>query len=80
MPGLSRKGRKTLIRKDMRESRIVNGARKEEERERRDVRMRELVKKGKLPYTPAVMSWLSTKLQKPSRQITATDVENLMKV
>lgn len=79
MPGLSRKGRKTLIRADMRQSRIDNGARKENERERRDRRMRELIKGGKLPYTPAVLSWLSAKLGKPARQITDADVQTALK-
>jgi hypothetical protein len=62
----------------MRVSRIVNGSRKEGEQKRRDARMLVLVKKGSLPYIPAVMSWLSTKLGKPSRQITAADVKSLL--
>ena len=45
---------------------------------RRDERMTELVKAGKLPYTPPVMSWLSAKLDKPSRLITPEDVSRLL--
>jgi hypothetical protein len=36
------------------------------------------VKQGKLPFTPPVMSWLSTKLDKPSRLITPADVAKLL--
>lgn len=60
-------------------SRRVNGMRKMKERIRRDQRMLDLVKKGKLPYTPGVMSWLSTKLDKPSSRIEQADVEQLLK-
>ncbi len=41
--------------------------------------MLEIIKKGKLPYTPAVMSWLSATLNKPSRQIVQADVDQLLK-
>ena len=64
---------------DMRESRRRNGVDKTKERARRDLRMLEIVKKGTLPYLPVVMSWLSTKLDKPSRLITAEDVRRLVK-
>ena len=37
------------------------------------------VQKGQLPYIPSVMSWLSEKLDKPSRQITQDDVSKLVK-
>jgi hypothetical protein len=62
----------------MAESRHRNGVRKSKERSRRDSRMRATVKAGKLPYAPAVMSWLSTKLDKPSRLITQADVTKLL--
>jgi hypothetical protein len=62
----------------MAESRQRNGIRKIKERARRDERMTELVKAGKLPYTPPVMSWLSAKLDKPSRLITQEDVSRLL--
>jgi hypothetical protein len=63
----------------MAESRIVNGLRKRKERALRDQRMKKLVKKGKLPYTPPIMSWLSAQLDKPSRLITQAEVEKLLK-
>jgi hypothetical protein len=78
MPGLSRKKRLTLIRKDQKESRLVNGERKVKERARRDVRIKDLLKKGKLPYTPSIMSWLSSKVGKPSGQIKQEDVTALL--
>lgn len=59
-------------------SRAVNGALKRKERANRDKRMVALVKKGKLPYIPSVMSWLSVKLDKPSTQITPEDVQKLV--
>ena len=63
---------------DMATSRRVNGQVKTKERVRRDARMLALVKKGKLPYLPVVMSWLSVKLNKPSRLITQTEVDKLL--
>ncbi|MFL5342576.1 MAG: hypothetical protein ACJ8F7_20785 [Gemmataceae bacterium] len=64
---------------DMAESRLLNGMRKVGERARRDLRMKELVKKAKPPYTPAIRSWLSAKLDKPSRLITVDEVQALLK-
>jgi hypothetical protein len=64
---------------DMADSRLRNGVRKVRERERRDARMLETVKKGKLPYTPPVLSWLSSQLNKPGRLITPDDVKKLTK-
>jgi hypothetical protein len=63
----------------MAESRHCNGIRKSKERARRDTRMTEIVKKGKLPFTPPVMSWLSVQLDKPSRLITQADLDKLLK-
>jgi hypothetical protein len=62
----------------MAESRHVNGIRKQKERGRRDSRMLEVVRKGKLPFTPPVMSWLSVRLDKPSRLITAEDIKKVV--
>ena len=59
---------------DQRTSRLTNGAKKGKERARRDSRMLDTVKKGSLPFAPAVMSWLSVKLNKPSRLITKEDL------
>lgn len=64
---------------DMKESRHRNGILKTKERDRREIRMKELIKKGKLPYTPPVLSWLSGQLGKPGRLITQEDVNKLLK-
>jgi hypothetical protein len=63
----------------MADSRHVNGIRKKKERARRDLRMMDTIKKGKLPYIPVVMSWLSSQLDKPSRLITQAEVDQLAK-
>ncbi len=64
---------------DMAESRQRNGTLKEAERARSKGRMIDLIRKGKLPYTPPVMSWLSTQLDKPSRLITQEEVDALVR-
>ena len=75
----ARRIRREQRRVDMAESRRTNGLLKMKERIRRHNRMVELLKKGKLPYTPTVMSWLSAALDKPSRQIVQADVDKLLK-
>ena len=75
----ARRIRKNQIQVDQAQSRLVNGIRKTKERERRDLRMRELIKSGKPPYTPVVRSWLSVQTGKPSRLITQEDVDAVMK-
>jgi hypothetical protein len=75
----ARRIRREQRRVDMARSRERNGPRKVKERERRDLRMKEIVQKGKLPYTPPVMSWLSVQLDKPARQITQADVDALVR-
>ena len=57
--------------------RVENGHLKRKERAARDTRMVELLKKGTFPYTPSVMSYVSVRLGKPTRQITADDVKAL---
>ena len=74
----ARRIRRDQRRVDMAESRLLNGKDKVKERVRRDARVLEAVKKGKLPYLPHIMSWLSGKLDKPSRQITQADVDKLL--
>jgi len=74
----SRKRRKQMRQRDMRASRIENGLLKRKERTRRDTAMTELVKKGSLPFTPAILSWLSAKLDKPGRLLTAEDVKTVV--
>jgi hypothetical protein len=73
--------RKRLDRRlaDQQRSRKENGVLKRSERERRDARLKDLVKKGKLPFTPTVLSWLSAKLNKRGRLITQADVDKFMK-
>ena len=74
----ARRIRREQRRADMSDSRQVNSIRKVVERERRTLRMKSLIKQGKLPYTPPVMSWLSTQLDKPSRLITKQDIDRLL--
>jgi len=75
----ARRIRREQRRVDQNNSRRENGMRKTAERARRQVRMLEIIKKkGALPYTPSVMSWLSVQLDKPSRQIVQADVEKLL--
>ncbi len=74
----ARRIRREQRRVDMAESRRVNGMDKRKERARRDLRMKDLIKKGKLPYTPPIMSWLSVQLHKPARQITQAEVDKLL--
>jgi hypothetical protein len=75
----ARRIRREQRRQDMAESRRTNGMLKMKERIRRHQRMLELIKKGKLPFTPPVMSWLSAELNKPARQIVQADVDQLLK-
>ncbi len=76
----ARRIRRSQRQVDMAKSRLKNGILKVKERARRDARMLETVKKGNLPFIPVVMSWLSEKVNKPSRLITQADVENLLQV
>lgn len=55
-----------------------NSPPKATERCRRDERMLALLKRSSPPYTPALLSWLSRKLDKPSKQITAEDVKTIL--
>ena len=74
----ARRIRREQRRVDMAESRHRNGIRKADERERRDNRMLEIVRKNKLPYTPPIMSWLSMRLDKPARLITQADIDQVL--
>ena len=73
--GLHRTYRKRLDRKEARETRTKNRVFKDKERLRREARMRAEAGRGKLPYHPAVMSWLSRELGKPASRITSDDVQ-----
>jgi hypothetical protein len=62
----------------MKESRLRNGVLKTKERARRYARMTDALKTGKMPYGRVVLSWLSTKLDKPARLITQADVDKFL--
>jgi hypothetical protein len=74
----ARRIRREQRRVDMSQSRHDNGIRKVAERERRRTRMIGIIKQGKLPYIPVVMSWLSEQLDKPSRLISQAEVDRLL--
>jgi hypothetical protein len=63
---------------DAAEARAKNRIVKTKERARRDARIIEKLKAGSLPYSPAIMSWLSRKLDKPARKITPDEVKTLL--
>jgi hypothetical protein len=74
-----RRIRRMQRQEDMKTSRRKNGVLKKKEVARRNTRMLGILKAGKLPYLPSVMSWLSTQLDKPSTRITQADVDGLLK-
>ncbi len=76
---LHRSHRKAMDQQDAIHTKARNRIFKDRERARRDERMAEAVRTGKLPYAPAVMSWLSRQLDKPSTKITSADVKTLRK-
>ena len=77
--GLHRTHRKHLDQLDAVNTKARNRIFKDRERARRDARMVKTIRVGKLPYAPAVMSWLSRQLDKPSTKITPADVRTLRK-
>ena len=60
-------------------TRQKNSLKKASEQSRREKQMLALIKAGKAPYTPGVMSWLSERLDKKSCQITEADIQALLK-
>jgi hypothetical protein len=74
-----RRDRKDLVIVKAQASRIENGHLKRDERNRRDKRLKSLLQKGSLPYTPTIMSWLSQAIDKPSTRITQSDVDTFLK-
>jgi hypothetical protein len=74
----ARRIRREQRQTDMAESRLRNGIVKTKERARRNARMTDTLKKGKLPYGKAVMSWLSLQLDKPSTRLTQADVDKFL--
>ena len=75
----ARRIRREQIQHDQKVSRRENGILKVKERARRDARMLGVIKDQKLPFLPSVMSWLSIKLDKPSRLIEQEEVDQLAK-
>jgi len=59
-------------------TRRENSLDKAKEQSRRDAQMKDILKKGQMPYTPGVMSWLSDHLGKKASRITAEDVQALI--
>jgi hypothetical protein len=64
---------------DQKKTRERNSPENVKEVARRDARYLARVRAGSHPYTPAVMSWLSRRLDKPASRITPTDVKNLLR-
>lgn len=76
--GLGRSELQNRRRTDASITKARNGIVKDKERARRGARMIDKLKAGSLPYTPAVMSWLSRELDKRASMITQQDVETLL--
>jgi hypothetical protein len=74
---IGRTHRRRRDRQDAAETTSRNIVFKTKEAARRDARMMSRVRSGSLPYPPSVMSWLSRKLDKPSRRITPEDLKTL---
>ncbi len=72
-----RKLRFELRRQRQTETREKNTGRKLAERRRRDAKMLAKLRAGTPPYTPDVMSWLSSKLGKRATNVTADDLAAL---
>ena len=75
---MRRSVRKHYDRSDALETRARSRVAKSKERARRDARMMEKIKAGDPPYPPAVMSWLSRKLDKKANRINPEDVRALL--
>lgn len=75
---LKRGMQKRLTQIDALAARAKNRVRKNKERARRDARMMESLSTGSLPYSPAIMSWLSRKLDKRAGKITPDDIKILL--
>ena len=75
---ITRKLRREHRRSDALATRAENTILKTKERARRDARMIETIKGGSMPYSPAVMSWLSRQLRVKSSRITQDQVTSLL--
>ena len=76
--GLHRSAIRRRRRQDTAATRARNKIVKDKERARRDTRMLEKIKTGSPPYTSAVMSWLSRKLDKRAGKVTPEDIKALL--
>lgn len=76
--GLHRTHRRRMDRQEAKDTAARNRTFKDAERARRDARMAAALRASQLPYHPAVMSWLSRKLDIPSSKITPRDVQSLL--
>lgn len=76
---MHRTHRRARDRQDAKDTAAYNRVFKDAERARRDTRMMTLIRSGSPPFPPAVMSWLSRKLDKPSAKITPQDIKPLLK-
>ena len=59
-------------------TRRENSQRKAKECSRREEQIKDILRDGKLPYTPGVMSWASQKLGKKASKITSEDIKTLL--
>ena len=75
---VGRKEKRTRRQTDAIATKLENRPVKEAERARRDLRMVAKLKSGKPPFAPAVMSWLSRKLDKRASLVTAKDIRGLV--
>lgn len=76
--GIHRSALRRRRRTDAFDTKARNRVVKQKECDRRDARMIKKISEGGPPYTPAVMSWLSRKLDKAAVRITSEDVKTLV--
>lgn len=75
---VGRKQKRTRRAVDAIATKAENRPLKESERRRRDARMMLKLKSCKPPFSPAVMSWLSRKLDKKASAVTPQEVKALI--
>lgn len=75
---VGRKQKRTRRQTDAIATKAENRPLKEAERRRRDERMRLKLRSAKPPFAPALMSWMSQKLEKRASQVTAQDIKSLL--
>jgi len=75
---MKRSQRRRLVMANAGFAKARNRILKANERARRDARMIAKLRAGSLPYTPAVMSWLSRRLDKRAANMTQADVQTVL--